>query len=76
MDKQITFYKFLFLPSGDITLNLGLIQRSPDKISTFWVALNKKDWYFSASKHKQFTFKTRCNKIFFSKKKLKILYLG
>ena len=48
MDKQITFYKFLFLPSGDITLNLGLIQRSPDKISTFWVALNKKDLYFSA----------------------------
>ena len=35
------FYKFFLLLSGDVTLNLGPIQRSPDISSTIWEPLNK-----------------------------------
>ena len=40
------FYKFLLLLSGDVSLNPGPIQRSPDISSTIWESLNKKGLYF------------------------------
>ena len=35
------FYKFHLLLSGDVSLNHGTIQRSPDISSTIWEPLNK-----------------------------------
>ena len=40
------FYKFLLLLSGDVTLNPGPIQRSPDISSTIREPLNKKGLHF------------------------------
>ena len=40
------FYKFLLLLSGDISLNLGPVQSSPDISSTIWETLNKKGLHF------------------------------
>ena len=40
------FYKFLLLLSGDVSLNPGPIQRSPDINSTIWEPLNKKSLHF------------------------------
>ena len=39
-------YKFLLLLSGDVSLNPGPVQRSPDISSTIWEPLNKTDLYF------------------------------
>ena len=41
-----TFYKFLLLLSGDVSLNTGPIQKSPDVSSTIWEPLNKKGLHF------------------------------
>ena len=40
------FYKFLLLLSGDVSLNPGPVQRSPDIGSTIWDPLNKKGLHF------------------------------
>ena len=40
------FCKFLLLLSGDVSLNPGPIQRSPDISSTIWEPLNKKGLHF------------------------------
>ena len=40
------FYKFLLLLSGDVSLNPGPIQRSPDISSTIWEPLDKKGLHF------------------------------
>ena len=40
------FYKFLLLLSGDVSLNPGPVQRSPDINSTIWQPLNKKGLHF------------------------------
>ena len=40
------FYKFLLLLSGDLSLNPGSVQRSPDISSTIWEPLNKKGLHF------------------------------
>ena len=40
------FYKFLLLLLGDLSLNPGPIQRSPDISSTIWEPLNKKGLHF------------------------------
>ena len=40
------FYKFLLLLSGDVSLNPGPIQRSPDISSTIQEPLNKKGLHF------------------------------
>ena len=40
------FYKFLLLLSGDVSLNPGPVQRSPDISSTIWEPLNKKGLHF------------------------------
>ena len=44
--KYTSFYKFLLLLSGDVSLNPGPIQRSPDMYSTIWEPLNKKGLHF------------------------------
>ena len=41
-----SFYKFLLLLPGDVSLNPGPIQRSPDISSTIWDPLNKKGLHF------------------------------
>ena len=40
------FHKFLLLFLGDVSLNPGLVQRSPDISSTIWEPLNKKCLHF------------------------------
>ena len=40
------FISFFLLFSGDISQNLGPIQRSSDINSTIWEPLNKKDLHF------------------------------
>ena len=40
------FYKFLLLLSGDVSLNPGPVQSSPDISSTIWEPLNKKGLHF------------------------------
>ena len=40
------FYKFLLLLSGDVSLNTGPIQRSPNINSTLWEPPNKKGLHF------------------------------
>ena len=39
-------YKFLLLLSGDVSLNTGPVQRSPDISSTIWETLNEKALHF------------------------------
>ena len=40
------FYKFLLLLSGDVSLNPGPVQRSPDISSTIWEPISKKGLHF------------------------------
>ena len=40
------FYKFVLFLSGDISLNPGSIERTPDIGSTIWELLNNKSLYF------------------------------
>ena len=46
------FYKFLLLLSGNVSLNPGPIQRSPDVSSTIWEPLKKKKKRFTFSTYK------------------------
>ena len=41
-----SFYKFLLLLSGDVSLNPGSVQRSPDICPNIWEPLNKKGLHF------------------------------
>ena len=41
-----SFYKFLLLLSGDVSLNPGSVQRSPDISPNIWEPLNKKGLHF------------------------------
>ena len=43
--KIMPIFKSLLL-SGDVSLNPGSVQRSPDKNSTIWEPLNKKGSHF------------------------------
>ena len=49
------FYHFLFLLSGDASLNPGPVQISPAVNVNIWEPLNKKRFSYSSNCYKQFT---------------------